>query len=165
MKMRDMTLHLDRGKLKFSAGHFTIFSKTERETLHGHNYTLSVLVTAEQIAPGITFDYRLLTQKLSGLCQLLHLKFLVPMQSPFLEISEDNQHVEIIFNHESMWLLKKDIVMMPIENISLEDLSQWFIDRITQDQLFLSEHKIKKIVITVYNGPHHGAEAMYERKI
>ncbi len=160
MNKRTMTLHLDRGKLKFSAGHFTIFSKTERETLHGHNYTLSVSVTAEQIAPGITFDYRILTKKLIELCQLLHLRFLVPTLSPYLKTQEDGEHIEIIFNHESMWLLQKDVVMLPVENISLEDLSQWFVDQIKQDTLFLSEHRIHKMVITVYNGPHHGAEAV-----
>ena len=160
MSMDERTLHLDHGKLKFSAGHFTIFSATQRETLHGHNYSLRTTLTATAQAPGITFDYRIFEEKLIQYCQQLHFRLLIPLKSPYLTMIEDEQHIEIIFNRESMWLLKKDVVLLPIENISLEALSQWFIDQLSQDPVFLSCHHIKKIRIQVFNGPHHGAEAV-----
>lgn len=164
MNTRDVTLHLDCGKLKFSAGHFIIFSDTRRETLHGHNYTLQVALTASLCAPGITLDYRIFEEKLIQYCEQLHLRFLIPTHSPYLKIAEDDQNYEIIFNHESMWLLKKDVILLPIENISLEALSQWFVDQCAQDQAFLSQYHIKKIVIRVLNGPNHGAEAQWVAK-
>ncbi len=83
----------------------------------------------------------------------------MPVKSPYLKIVDDGEHIEIIFNNESMWLLKKDVVILPIENISLEDLSQWFIDQFKNDPAFLSSNKIEKMTVVVYNGPYLGAEA------
>ena len=37
------TIELSKEYLKFSAGHFTVFSATERERLHGHNFSVSAL--------------------------------------------------------------------------------------------------------------------------
>lgn len=155
----ESTLYFNQGKLKFSSGHFTIFSKTERETLHGHNYTLEVVVTAEMGEPGITFDYRLFEEKLRQLCLQLNWRFLVPEKSPYLVIKDDGEHYEISFNHKSTWLLKEDVVMLPLENVTLETLSQWFIDQLKQDRAFMAAFKIKKMVVKVFNGPYHAAEA------
>lgn len=156
------TLHFRQGKLKFSAGHFTIFSATERETLHGHNYTIELIVTAEQCAPGIVFDYRLLEDKLFQLTRQLHLHCLMPQHSPYLTIQEEEKHYCITFNHEPMWLLKNDVVLLPIQNISLESLSQWLVDQLKTDRAFLEKHLIKKIVLKVFNGPYNGGEAVLE---
>ena len=40
------TLHIDKQAHKFSAAHFTIFSETDRERLHGHNYGVSARIVA-----------------------------------------------------------------------------------------------------------------------
>lgn len=157
--MRETTLYFNQGKFKFSAGHFTIFSATEREPLHGHNYTLEVMLTAALQKPGITFDYRDVSEKITQLCRSLSLHCLIPSQSPYLQIEDDESHYKITFNHQSMWLLKSDVILMPLENISIEMLSQWFVDQLTQDPLFLSKFLLKKITVKVFNGPLHAAEA------
>ncbi|MDB3933713.1 6-carboxytetrahydropterin synthase, partial [Luminiphilus sp.] len=41
------TLHIEKEAHKFSAAHYTIFSATERERLHGHNYFVSVRIVAK----------------------------------------------------------------------------------------------------------------------
>lgn len=156
---KQTTLYFNQGKFKFSAGHFTIFSATEREPLHGHNYMLEVILTAEMQAPGITFDYRDVAKKIEQLCRQLSLHCLMPAKSPYLNIEEDEQHYQITFNHESMWLLKSDVILMPLENISIESLSQWFVDELTHDTLFLAQFPIKKILVKVFNGPLHAASA------
>ena len=156
---KQTTLYFNQGKLKFSIGHFTIFSATERESLHGHNYTLEVIVTTEMGEPGITFDYRLFEEKLIELCRQLNWYCLIPKNSPYLMIEEDDQHYQITFNQQSMWLLKSDVVILPLENITLETLSQWFVDQIKCDHLFIAKYKVKKLVIKVFNGPNHAAEA------
>jgi 6-pyruvoyltetrahydropterin/6-carboxytetrahydropterin synthase len=155
----ESTLYFTHGKLKFSAGHFTIFSETEREPLHGHNYTLEVMVTAGMGEPGITFDYRLFEEKLMQLCLQLNWRFLVPTQSPYVVVKDDGEHYEIVFNQKSTWLLKEDVVLLPLENVTLEALSQWFINQLNEDHAFMAAFKIKKMAIKVFNGPYHAAEA------
>ncbi|MCX7121470.1 MAG: 6-carboxytetrahydropterin synthase [Gammaproteobacteria bacterium] len=159
MKNKHATLYFNQGEFKFSAGHFTIFSETEREPLHGHNYSLEVKLTAKINEPGITFDYRILSEKLNKLCKQLNWHTLIPAQSPYLKITEDSEHFQITFNQQSMWLLKTDVVLLPLDNITLETLSQWFVDYFTHEKLFLEKHAITDFAIKVFNGPFHAAEA------
>jgi len=154
-----VTLYFNHGKLKFSSGHFTIFSKTSRETLHGHNYTLEVTLKAALGEPGIVADYRLIEEKFVQLCQQLNWYFLVPAHSPYVTVKEDGEHYEIIFNEKSMWLLKTDVVLMPIENITLEGLSAWFVEQVMQDESYIAQHRIQHVSVKVLNGPYHGAES------
>ena len=156
---KETTLYFNQGKLKFSVGHFTIFSATERESLHGHNYTVEMIVTTEMGEPGITFDYRLFEEKLITLCQPLNWKCLVAKNSPYLIINDDDPHYQITFNHESMWLLKSDVMMMPLDNVTLETLSQWFVDELQKDTAWITRFQVKKLVIKVFNGPAHAAQA------
>src|SRR3989338_3383271 len=158
MKTKQATLYFNEGKLKFSAGHFTIFSKTQRETLHGHNYTLEIMVKTQMQEPGITFDYRLFEEKIIHLCQQLNWHFLVPSRSPYLIIQDDGEHYEIIFNHESMWLLKKDVVLLELDNITLETLSEWFAQQVQNDADFMQKFYIQQLQVKVFNGPAHAAE-------
>jgi 6-pyruvoyltetrahydropterin/6-carboxytetrahydropterin synthase len=156
---KESTLYFNPGKFKFSAGHFTIFSATEREPLHGHNYTVEVVFSA-LMHEGLTFDYRHVAEKITQLCRALSLHCLMPTQSPHLSIHEEEAHYHIIFNHASMWLLKSDVILMPLENITLETLSQWFVDQVIQDTVFLKKFPLKRLAIKVFNGPFHAAEAV-----
>lgn len=159
MKTKTATLYFNQGQFKFSVGHFTIFSKTERESLHGHNYSLEIKLTAKISEPGITFDYRLLRDKLNGLCRQLNWHTLIPTQSPYLTIEDDGEHYQITFNNQSMWLLKTDVVLLPLTNITLETLSEWFVDELMCETAFIEKHAIKDLTVKVFNGPFHAAEA------
>ncbi|OGT27008.1 MAG: hypothetical protein A3I77_00880 [Gammaproteobacteria bacterium RIFCSPLOWO2_02_FULL_42_14] len=154
-----ITLHFNEGKLKFSSGHFTIFSKTKREPLHGHNYTVKAQLTLCMMEPGITFDYRVVEEKLAALCQQLNWRTLIAAQSPYLKIISDNTHHQIIFNHETMTLLNNDVVLMPLDNITLETLSQWFVNQVMSDAEFVEKYGVLALAVIVFNGPYHGAEA------
>lgn len=158
MKKKLITLHFNQGRLKFSSGHFTVFTKTQRETLHGHNYTLDVQITAEIGEPGIVADYRLMEEKIVQLCQRLNWFFLVPSQSPYVDIKDDGEHYQITFDQKSMWLLKTDVVLLPLENVTLETLAQWFFDEIMNDKIYLEKHRIQAVSVKVHNGPYHAAE-------
>ena len=154
-----MTLYFNQGKLKFSSGHFTIFSATQRETMHGHNYSLEVRMVAKIGEPGIVEDYRVLEETVYALCQQLNWYCLIPTQSPYVTVEEDGEHYQITFNNKSMWLLKTDVVLMPLQNITLETLSQWFTTQLMENKSFIEKHHIQSVAVKVFNGPHHAAEA------
>src|SRR5687767_3245851 len=96
------TLEFLGGQLRFSSGHFTIFSATQREKLHGHNYHLEASLTAAILEPRITFDYGIFRDKLIELCQKLHSHFLLPTESPYLKIIEDEEYYYAIFNSQKI---------------------------------------------------------------
>jgi len=159
--MSQHVMELYRGPLKFSSGHFTIFSATERESLHGHNYYLEVKFHSRELAPGIVFDYRDVKNKLVTMCQRLHTKFLLPTQSPFLSLVEEGDYWVATFNQKKLFFLKEDVVLLPLRNISLEELSAWFVRQLEEDPRFIEENAIDEIVIKVFNGLEQSAQASW----
>src|SRR4051812_33019918 len=82
------TLQLHREAISFSAGHFTILSPTERETLHGHNYSVSATFQVLLHENGMSFDYRYYKNILASICKKIALRFLLPGKSQYLRIED-----------------------------------------------------------------------------
>jgi len=119
----DITISLSKEDMKFSAGHFTIFDGVSRETLHGHNFTVSAEVAfspqrasaaaaAAAAAPtnpsvgsearkkpigsvpnGLLMDYGILKKKLRDLCKHFDEVMLLPGHNPHLRIEQDYKNV------------------------------------------------------------------------
>jgi 6-pyruvoyltetrahydropterin/6-carboxytetrahydropterin synthase len=104
-------IDISKEYLNFSAGHFTIFSATERENLHGHNFQVRCSVTAEVGEDGMAFDYVELKRVLKGLCDELDERVLLPAISPHLR-------------------LERDCLPVPIRNVTIEELSALLLARL-----------------------------------
>ena len=128
-------IELFKEDMKFSAGHFTIFSSTERENLHGHNYRLYVSLVTQINEDGMSIDYRLYKDKMRSLCKILDEIVIIPGLCKYLVINETNQHFQIEFNSETMIFLKRDVIVLPIKNVTVEELSNWFVNQITMEEL------------------------------
>jgi 6-pyruvoyltetrahydropterin/6-carboxytetrahydropterin synthase len=157
------TIELFKEEMKFSAGHFTIFSKTVRENVHGHNYNLYAAFTTEINNEGLSYDYRLYKTKLYQLCQSLDEFILLPGQSKYLHITEKDGYYHAEFNAETMVFLKRDAKIVPVSNITVEELSNWFLQQILSDQKELNENKILAIQVKVFSGPGQSGSAAWAR--
>ena len=157
------TLEFYQGELRFSAGHFTVFSKTHREHLHGHNYFIHAKVTAEYQEPGICFDYQLLSNKLLAFCQQLNSRFLLAGTSPYLKIEENERYYIVHFNDEEIPFLKRDALILDLPNITLEELGHWFVLKLLEDLDFLEAQRIHSIEIKVFNGPEQSSSYFWQR--
>jgi 6-pyruvoyltetrahydropterin/6-carboxytetrahydropterin synthase len=153
------TLQLHREALQFSAGHFTILSPTERENLHGHNYSLSAAFQVLLHENGMNFDYRHYKNKLTLLSDQIDRRFLLPGKSRYLRIEDAGDLWLAHFQEEKIPFLKRDVVILPISNTTIEELSAWFLQQLIQDQTELFHHQIQSITIQVYNGPGHSGAA------
>lgn len=154
------TVELQKESMKFSAGHTTIFSKTKREPLHGHHYGVYLALTTEVLENGITFDYRYYKQKMQQLCKSLNQTFLMPKNSPHLIITFDAEYYYFEFNHKKMPFLKEDVTILDVVNITVEELSRWFILKLTEDYQELANHNISKMLVKIFSGP--GQSASHE---
>lgn len=161
--MKLATLKFYGGNLSFSAGHFTIFSATHREYLHGHNYRLEASITAPLGEPGITFDYAIFRTKLADLCRKIHSRLLMPTLSPYLKIDEEADHYRVTFNNKYMLFLKEDVVLLSLSNITIEELSHWFIDQLVLEREFIQAYRIQGITVKVFNGPEHSAKTQWHK--
>ena len=163
MKRYLSTIELQKENMTFNAGHTTIFSATEREPLHGHYYQVAVGITAWVSENGMKFDYRYYKKRVGDLCQELNQIFLMPMYSPYLEFSQDEAYYYFRFNHKTMPFLKEDVKLMPVSNITIEELSRWFVMRLTDDEAELDRLEIEKIEIKVFSAPGQSAGFSWQR--
>jgi 6-pyruvoyltetrahydropterin/6-carboxytetrahydropterin synthase len=151
--MRSATVELHKDELNFSAGHFTVFSATEREDLHGHNYYVHAAFDVMLNDNGMAFDYRIYKQKILQLCSQLNLRFLLPAHSKFLKLEDKDDMWLAHFNTEKIPFLKRDVVILPITNVTIEELSHWFLQQIIADTESLKKYAIQGIRLSVFNGP------------
>ena len=148
--------------LKFDSAHFTIFSKTSRENLHGHNYSVAIKLITDYPKDGLNFDYRQYREMILKHCQQLDKTLLLPLHSPFLEIQENDKYVICTFNNKEMPFLTEDITLLPISNITIEELSRWFLTKILENKQQLSSDKIQKITVQVFNSPAQSASVSWD---
>ena len=147
------TIEISKEDIKFSAAHFTIFSATERERLHGHNYAVYLAVTSPVGDDGICFSYGDVKTRLRELCESLDEYTLLPEFSPHLRVEEEGEFYVAWFNGEKIPLLKSDTLLLPIRNSTVEEFARYVRDRFIGDESFVRERKILDVVVKVSSGP------------
>lgn len=157
------TVELQKESMKFSAGHTTIFSATEREPLHGHMYTVYLALDTWVEENGMTFDYRYYKERIHQLCRKVNQTFLMPQLSPYLEFAEDTDYYYFTFNHKKIPFLKEDVTLMPLTNITVEELSRWFVAELIHEKEELDTHRIDRVMVKVFSAPGQSASHEWHR--
>ena len=145
------TIEIAKGYLSFSAGHFTIFSATERENLHGHNWRVGCEVTSPVGDTGLCFDYGKIKRALAALCAELDERVLLPARSPYLDLTEDDGYVVAHYADERIPFLTRDVLVLQLANITVEELAGWFLTRLLDDPAVRDED-IRALRVRVSSG-------------
>ncbi len=163
---RTVIIDVDNQYLHFSAAHFTIFSATERERLHGHNYSVRAKAETHVQDNGMAFDYNELKRALFALCQSLDEYTLLPTESKFLRVDKKSigkdDYYSAEFNGQTLLLLQSDTLLLPVENISLEALGHHLIEALKGEGL-LARLQIRRLELEVASGPGQRVVSVYER--
>jgi len=130
---------VERNTLRFAAAHFATFGD-ECEPLHGHNYDVIVEVEGELTGDGWVVDFGVLKSIVRELCQELDHKFLLQRNSKVLEIDEGKSNWKVRFRERPGgrpsgrgWVFpKSDVLPLPIENSTVEQLARWFAERLRE---------------------------------
>ena len=154
-------IELHKENMKFSAGHFTIFSETHREKMHGHNYTVYCALETRVSEHGLSFDYRYYKTKIYEICKKLNECFLLAGNSPYLRFEEADDHYWVYFHTEKLFFNKRDVVVLPISNVTVEELSKWFIKQLTLNTDELTQHGIQKITVKIASSPGQSGSATW----
>src|SRR3546814_2597676 len=120
--------------MKFSAGHFTIFGPGSRERLHGHNFKVSAVIETRVVRHGLCFDYGIFKRKIVALCRELNEYVILPGKSALLAIEEHGDQLVAVFGEERIPFLKRDVLVLPIANTTVEEFADWFLQRLTADR-------------------------------
>ena len=144
------TLYIDKERHKFSAAHYTIFSATERERLHGHNYSVSAKIVAPMGDNGFSADYNVYKQRLSRLCEALDEYMLLAGSSPYQQITESGDYYRVSYNGEEMLFLSSDTLVLPIRNATVEEFSHYLLQQLLTAS---AGEDIREIELCVASGP------------
>lgn len=147
------TIDIRKQYLHFSAGHFTIFSATERERLHGHNFRVAAKITGPVGDDGLCFDYAIFKDILRDICERLNEYTLIAAQSPHLQIESDEQFHYVIHNKITMPLLRTDTILLPLRNITIEELASYLLGCVLEHNDTLEKYSIRMIEVQVASGP------------
>ncbi len=120
---------IERNTLRFAAAHFATFEDS-CEPLHGHNYNVIVEVEGELTDVGWVFDFGALKAMTRDLCKELDHKFLLQRDSKVLKIDEGKTNWKIRYEAKGWVFPKEDVIVLPIENSTEEQLAQLFAERI-----------------------------------
>lgn len=157
------TMRIRNPRMNFNAGHFTIFSATDREDLHGHSF----FVGGEFIGPidknGLAFDYKVVKKALSALCDALDEKMLLPEQSPFLKLGEKDGYVTARYADETLMFLPRDVLTLPVRNVTLEELSRYFCRELCE-RAGITDLPVDVVRIEVFTGQGQSATSEWSRE-
>lgn len=144
------TLYIDKESHKFSAAHYTIFSATERERLHGHNYSVSAKIVAPMGDNGFAADYNVYKNRIKRLCDELDEYMILPENSPHQRLHEEDDYYRVSFAGDTLHFLKSDTLVLPIVNATVEEFSRYLLARIIADS---RDEDLREVQICVASGP------------
>lgn len=125
-----------KDRQKFSAAHFTIFNDGEVERLHGHNYSVDVTISSSSLDMGLMAPFHDLKAVIGQFCNLWDEYVLLPTKCPWVDILERNDQVELYLKTPKVCKFysfpKEDVVLLDVDNISCENLTQVFGDNLCQ---------------------------------
>lgn len=157
------TIEISKDYLHFNAAHFTLFSASEREDLHGHTFYVAAEVDSPVGEDGLAFDYNLFKSALEGLCGELDEKVLLPERSPYLTLERSEGYLVARFADERIPFLPRDVLTLPIRNITVEELAAWFLERL-RAQPAIAELGLIRVRISVSSGPGQWAGAQWHNQ-
>lgn len=138
--------------MKFSAGHFTVFSQTSRERIHGHNFRVQASFTVEVSQNGLPADYKVFKNIVRGLCNELDEYFIIPVKSPYLKIEQKDNYTTIIHHESKFTFPTSDLKLLPIVNTTVEELASYLLSLVKDNVGLMSELNITLVEVGVSSG-------------
>eukprot|EP00928_Gymnodinium_smaydae_P032619 TRINITY_DN23574_c0_g1_i1.p1 TRINITY_DN23574_c0_g1~~TRINITY_DN23574_c0_g1_i1.p1 ORF type:complete len:479 (+),score=78.04 TRINITY_DN23574_c0_g1_i1:204-1640(+) len=168
---RATTVVVNPDTFKFSSGHFVAYPGF-RETLHGHNYTVSVSMRGAVLheKDSYVLDFGVIKDNTRKMCKDLSEKMMIPCcaEEHILKITRTEKNLKLrTEDGDTFSIPARDCILLPIKRTTCEELATWFWDELFQRlggiKFFRGERSIDWMGIEVKESPTQGA--MEERLI
>ena len=152
------TLYIDKEAHKFSAAHYTIFSASDRERLHGHNYSVSARIVAEMGDNGFSADYNVYKRKLAALCEPLDEYMLVAADSPHPSVEVVEDEIWVGFDGRTLKFPADETRLLPISNVTVEALAHYLLEKLVNDS---QDQALVEVELSVSSGAGQAGSAIW----
>ncbi|CRH00857.1 6-pyruvoyltetrahydropterin synthase, putative [Plasmodium relictum] len=139
----------------FHCAHFIAY-KGFKETLHGHNYNVSLKIKGYIQDDGYVIDFSILKDAVKKICNKLDHHFILPIYSDVLKIEKVNNNIKITCEDNSEYSFpEKDCIKIPIKHSSSEEIGHYIIEKIIEeiDLSYLKSRKVNYIEICISESP------------
>lgn len=120
-----------RDQYKFSCAHMTVFPDGTKERLHGHNYQLGLELELTDIAFSRMLPFAAIKDQLAAICLELRERVIIARDNPLTTVARaDADEVELTVCGKRYVLPAEDVVLLPVDNISVEALASHLADRV-----------------------------------
>ena len=131
--MESYRVHLGREDLVFCAAHFITYGGGCCESLHGHNYRVSVTVEGEPDEHGLVVDFLVLQEIMEGLVDRLDHRTLLPESNEQIEIRREDGTVRALRGDLEYRFPERDVVVLPVDNTTAERLAGHLARRLLEE--------------------------------
>jgi 6-pyruvoyltetrahydropterin/6-carboxytetrahydropterin synthase len=115
---------INANRIKFSACHF-LKEPLQCSRLHGHNYYVSVEVSSDLDENYFVVDFVELKKRVESIVEPLDHYILIPRNSTYLKIKENDDSVEILTDNKRYVFPRSEIVFLPLEATTSELLAKY----------------------------------------
>ena len=153
-------LFLSRDHLSFSCAHFVVGEKII-EPLHGHNYKILINIYGDQGKDNMVIDFHIVKKILQPIVDSIDHFVIIPSKNKYLDIKEKGEQLIVNIPHydKEYEFPRSDVVLLPIENTTVEEFSHYFVKMLTDNEE-LKRENIDQVTVTVFE--YEGMGVTYE---
>ncbi|MEE9186140.1 MAG: 6-pyruvoyl tetrahydropterin synthase family protein [Candidatus Binatia bacterium] len=129
---RRFSIEVEKDYFNFASAHFLIFADGTRETLHGHNYQVSVAIEGDLDSAGVLLNFITFKPLVKEVCDGLDHRTLLPGKNPGLKTRQVRKNIEVLYKDERFLIPRRDVILLPLINTSSELLAEYVARKIWQ---------------------------------
>ncbi len=146
--MGTFAVRVTKDYLVFCAAHFITFGG-ECETLHGHNYRVTVILEGRTDENHYVFDFVTLKRLARAECDRLDHRLLLPTENEHLEVKAADGSVFVRFKEKLYQFPEADVVLLPVPNTTAEMLARYLAGRLRSHPLIAQASNLEVLEVEV----------------
>ena len=146
-------ISIERNTLRFAAAHMATFGK-ETESLHGHNYGVTVQIDGALSEDSWVIDFGEAKRLVRAICQELDHRVLLAARSPSMRFDASEGSVTILTGADKCYVIPgEDVAMLDIDNTTAERLAEWLAGRIAVALTQAGASNVTAIIVGIEEMP------------
>jgi 6-pyruvoyltetrahydropterin/6-carboxytetrahydropterin synthase len=143
---------VERNRLRFAAAHMATFGG-DCEPLHGHNYDITIELEGPLTEDAWVWDFGATKRLGKAIADELDHKFLLQVNSPHIASRREGESWVVSYRERTYQFPASDVMPLPIENTTVECISEWFAGRLLEGLRAAGTTHLKRLSVGIEEMP------------